>query len=246
MKRIMAFVSFLFLFVGFIYSGEVTWGFDWRTSNLGMVLGELSLPITEQFMYEDAWGKLTETTDYTLGKDVNPFMRRGSFVFGKDFFLYKKQVSLGFELNTGFVLRNLNIFQQDIYEPKSEDEQPWEDEHESDETKIIIPVNIVIITKYKFDIGKESKVWLRPYGGIGAGLNSSIFIKSIQIVDENDINIGEINYTYSGVIIAVVGADLFFFQKKIGVFIEFRYINPLGKGRNFRKQTTLGIGLRFI
>ena len=245
MKRIMAFVSFLFLSIGFIYSLEVTLGLDWRTSNLGMVLGELPLPITEQFMYEDAWGKQTATTDYTLGKDVNPFMRRGSFVFGMDFFLYKKQVSLGFELNAGFVPRDINIFHKSIYEPISESEQPWEDEHESDETKIIIPVNFVIITKYKFDIVKESVGWLRPYVGIGGGLNSSIFIESIQIVDERNINIGETSYTYSGAIIAVVGADIFF-SKKTGVFIEFRYINPLGEGRNFRKQTTLGMGLRFF
>ena len=246
MKKLGIFFFILFASITFIYSGEVTLGFGWRSSSNGMVLGELSLPISVKNTHEDDYGIQTYTYDYSLKSDINSFSRRGYFVFGMDFFLYKKQLSLGFELNAGLIMRDITMFSSYKYEPKNEYDQPMTDEYTYDDKRIIIPANFFVISKYKFDTIKKSVGWLRPYIGVGGGLNSSIFIEKISIYDENSNDeIGEKDFAYSGAFLVLVGADLFF-SKKTGIFIEFRYIKPLSEGRYFRDQAVIGIGFRFI
>lgn len=248
MKRIMVFLLFLFVSMGVVYSGEVTLGLGWRTSDSGMVLGEFSLPITIQRTdYYDEWEdesmRTISTEDYMLSREVSSLQRRAYFIFGMDFFLYKKQVSLGFELSAGFLQREMNVRSEQIIEVNDVvvDEFVYNDKY----TTTIIPVNFFLITKYKFDGIKKSIGWFRPYVGIGGGLNAAIFIDGIKEFDENNVEIGEKTFIYSGALLAIVGADLFF-SKKVGIFIEFRYVKPLSERENFRNQTTVGVGFRFI
>lgn len=248
MKRIMVFLLFLFVFVGFSYSGEVTFGSGWRISNSGMVLGEVSLPITTQrLLYYEEWEgesmRLTGIEDYVLSREINSLERRAYFIFGLDFFLYKKQVSLGFELSAGFLQRETNVHSRYIEEMN--DVVIYEDVYDEKTSTTIIPANFFLITKYKFDGIKKSIGWFRPYVGIGGGLNAAIFIDGIETFDENDVAIGEKTIIYSGALLAIVGADLFI-SKKVGIFIEFRYVKPLSEGENFRNQMTVGVGFRFI
>ncbi len=243
MKRIMVFLLFLFVSMGVAYSGEVTLGLGWRISNSGIVLGEFSLPITTQMIdYYDEWeGESMRTInirDYTLSREVSSFLRQAYFIFGMDFFLYKKQVSLGFELSAGFLQREMNMRYEYVTEVNDiiVDEFVFNDEH----TTTIIPANLFVLMKYKFSGAK-----IRPYLGLGGGLNAAIFLDGIEEFDENNIEIGEKTFIYSGALLAIVGVDLFF-SKKVGIFIEFRYIKPLSQGENFRNQTTVGVGFRFI
>lgn len=248
MKRIMVFLLFLFVSMGVAYSGEVTLGLGWRTSNSGMVLGEFSLPRPTQLTeYYDEWEgeswRTISTEDYMLSREISSFQRRAYFIFGIDFFLYKKQVSLGFELSAGILRREINGHFEYITEVNDVVVDKSVDDYEY--TTTIIPANLFLITKYKFDGIKKSIGWFRPYVGIGGGLNAAIFIDGIIEFDENDVEIGEKTFIYSGALLAIVGADLFF-SKKIGIFIEFRYVKPLSEGENFRNQTTVGVGFRFI
>lgn len=249
MKRIIMLLLLLFISTNFIYSVEVTLGFGWRISDSGMVLGELSFPFTnyriiEEGDHDGSWFRASETSNYTLSEEINLFQRRAYFIFGMDFFLYKKQVSLGFELSAGYLKRNNKIHTRNIAEVV--DEYIIYDETSEDEREItIIPANFFLIAKYKFDSIKNRVGWFRPYIGVGGGLNAVVFIDAIEIFDENDINIGEKVFTHSGALLAMVGFD-FLFSQKAGAFIEFRYIKPLSEGKNFRDQSTFGIGFRFI
>lgn len=242
MKRIIVFLLFLFVSMGVAYSGEATLGLGWRTSDSGMVLGEFLLPLTTQRTYYDEWEgesmRSISTEDYTLSREVSSFQRQACFIFGMDFFLYKKQVSLGFELSAGFLQREMNVRFEQITEVNDVvvDEFVYDDKY----TTTIIPANLFVLMKYKFSDAK-----IRPYLGLGGGLNAAIFINGIEEFDENDIEIGEKTFIYSGALLAIVGADLFF-SKKVGIFIEFRYIKPLSQGENFRNQATVGVGFRFI
>lgn len=247
MKRIMVFLLFLFVFVGFTYSGEVTLGLGWRTSNSGMVLGEFSLPITTQRIDYYEWDSESQrdisTNDYMLSREINSLQRRAYFIFGMDFFLYKKQVSLGFELSAGFLKREVNLRSEYIAEMN--DVVVDEIVFNSLYTTTIIPANFFLVTKYKFDGIKKSIGWFRPYVGIGGGLNAAIFIDGIIESDENGVETGEKTFICSGALLAIVGADLFIL-KKVGIFIEFRYVKPVSEGENFRNQMTVGVGFRFI
>ena len=242
MKRITVFFLFLFVSMGVAYSGEATLGLGWRISDSGVVLGEFPLPLTTQRTYYDEWeGESTRSInirDYTLSREASSFLRQAYFIFGMDFFLYKKQVSLGFELSAGFLQREMNMRYEYVTEVNDiiVDEFVFNDEH----TTTIIPANLFVLMKYKFSGAK-----IRPYLGLGGGLNAAIFLDGIEEFDENNIEIGEKTFIYSGALLAIVGVDLFF-SKKVGIFIEFRYIKPLSQGENFRNQTTVGVGFRFI
>jgi len=249
MKKLGLFFFILFASITFIYSGEVTLALGWRTSNSGLVLGEHSFPFSNTIIEEGEWeGHLfrnSQTRNYTSGEDVSLFQRRAYIVFGTDWFLYKKQVSLGFELSAGLLKRDYNV--RTRYVAEEVDVCIFNDEIcEDKKTTIIIPANLFLIAKYKFDSVKNSSGWIRPYIGMGGGLNSTVFLgDGITEFDENEVESGEKTFVYSGAFVAMIGTDLFF-SKKAGIFIELRYVKPLSEGRNFRDQMGIGIGFRFI
>lgn len=259
MKRLIAFLIVLFVSTAFIYSGEITLGFGWRTSDSGLVPGEYSLPFSWTTVFEqydpvwDEFSKETETRDYVLSKPFNPFLRRACVVFGADFFLYKKQVSLGFELNAGCVERKYDVLLQRILEINGNLIYDATDIWENNRT-IIIPINLFLNLKYKFDCIKKATGFLRPYIGIGGGVSAVILIDGLQGISESgtytiyeDITYdSEKIFNYSRAYLVLGGVDLFF-SKSVALFIEGKYIKLLDKGKNFRNQaTTVSVGFRFI
>lgn len=261
MKRLIVFLFVLFVSTAFIYSGEITLGFSWRTSDSGLVLGEHPLPFswtTTRENYKPEWDqyfKRIDSREYVLSESFNSFLRRAYVVFGADFFLYKKQVSLGFELNAGYIERKYNVLitgNMHIVAPGYEYKDEWQDLYKDNKTRII-PINLFLNLKYKFDCVKKSVAWLRPYVGIGGGVSATIIIGEIQGIcesgtyrDESEITCyNEKNFVYSKTFLTLVGVDLFF-SKSVGIFIEGRYTKLLDKGKNFRDQVTVGVGFRFI
>lgn len=245
MKKGMLFLSILLISVGLMYSTEITLGFGWRISDSGLVLGENSFPLTVYRVLEEGeWeGKLhrTSETQHYMKKGINSFQRQGYILFGIDFGLYKR-VGLGFELNAGYLTREYRESVRRLAEVVDE----YTIYDETYEVEVVptrvIPINLSLVVKYKHRIR-----WLRPYLGIGGGLGATVFIDGLDdSLKGSDVeNMREKIVIYSGTFLAVVGVDIFF-SKKVGIFLELKYVNPLSKGKNFREQMTLGIGYRFI
>jgi len=189
MKRIIMLLILLFISTDFTYSVEVTLGLRGRISDSGLVLGEYSFPFSwsriEEY-HDPVYGvfRQTETRDYTLARTTDSFQRRASFVLGLDFFLYNKQVSLGFELSAGYFERENKVFLKAVTEIDGDIVDEGTDEYTS--KTAIVPINFFVVTKYKFDSIKKSAGWLRPYVGIGGGLSATIFSNGILEFDEND------------------------------------------------------------
>ncbi len=246
MKRVIIFLPIFLVSVALAYPTEITLGFGWRISNSGLVLGENSFPLTvnriEQYESEGELWRFSEIQHY-LKDDINVFLRRFYIVLGIDFRLYER-LSLGFELNVGYVNRKYRESIRHIAEVV--------DEHiiydETSEIEVmptrIIPVNFFLVPKYKFN---RIRGWLSPYFGIGGGIGATVFIDGLDdSLKESDVeNLREETVVYSGTFLSVVGVDIFF-SKKVAVFIELKYMKPLRKGKNFREQTIIGIGFRFI
>lgn len=242
MKRIIVLFLFLFVFVSFS-SAEVMLALGWRLSDSGLVLGEYALPCSLSRVieyFDPVYGtfRQTKTTRYTTDGNINLFQRRAYLVFGIDWFVYKKQLSLGFEVNAGFLKRRhsaritekLEINEQLIYEETREEK----------DTTTIIPANLFLLLKYKF-----SSTRIRAHLGIGGGLNSTIFLNGITEFDENSTETGEKTFTYSGTLVGLAGIELFF-SGKTAIFLELRYFKPITQGKNFRDQIVLGTGFRFL
>lgn len=253
MKRLIVFFLVLFVSVGFISAADVTLGFGWRVSDQGLVLGEQPMPYTiewnEEFMYNDVLWRYNDKIDAVLVERISSIYRKGYFVFGVDFNLYKGW-TLGFELNAGFISREFEVIRtSEIYGDglvAIVDGVEYYNHYKGVTSYLqsgkIIPVNFFLATKYKFDCVKKATGFLRPYLGVGAGLNLSIFIG--DWVPTLGGGFAEKGFAYSETVIAMVGMDLFF-SKSVGIFVEGRYIKPLKDGLNFREQVVLVAGFRF-
>lgn len=256
MKRIIAFFLVLFFVsVKFVSAIDFTLGFGWRMSDKGFVLGEQPIPLFSQ--YEDEYGKSRyfQKMDNILTEKVSSFQRKGYLILGMDFSIYKG-LSLGFEASAGFIERKFEqIYVFEIYGEgivAYKEGKPvynhYKDDRKTAQATTIVPINFFLALKYRFQSIKKATGFLRPYIGIGAGLNATLFtgdgVMRLENIGSYKYLEGE-GFVHSEAIVAMIGVDLFFL-KRVGIFIEGKYIKPLKDKANFRKQIVLVTGFRFI
>ena len=254
MKRLMVFFLVLFVSVGFVSAIDFTLGFGWRTSDKGFVLGEQPVPFFSQYEHESGESRYFQKIDNILTEKPSSFQRKGYFIVGMDFSIYKG-LSLGFEVSAGFIERKfeeISVFEIHgeglvAYTDGKNYYDYYKDERKTAKATTIIPINFFLVVKYRFQSIKKATGFLRPYIGIAAGLNATKFTGDsvVRLEHVGGYKYLEESFVYSGAVVTMIGVDLFFL-KRVGIFVEGKYIKPLKDEPNSREQIVLGIGVRFI
>lgn len=242
----LAFVVLVFAFPVFADSREdieVTLGFGWRNSDrdLAMIenyIGDSAFPFTvvirDEEVLEHVYKGHYVTLDYYNAADVSlvkrttDFHKRGSFVFGVDFPLYKELI-FGFELNVGFMERKIKMFHVDkctAVDKPSYYSYNYDKKYELNSREIIIPINFFLKAKYKFEQVKDATRFLRPYVGIGGGITTAINFAD-RLIGDQFTQLPDEKIGVYGFGVGMAGIDLWI-TKKLAVFSEARFVKMFG------------------
>lgn len=211
---------------------EVTLAFGWRNSDreLGMIenyIGDNSFPFTIVFrewckpMYDEiVYHK--EWAEFNLIKTHSLFQKRAKFVFGLDFDIYKG-FTLGIELNVGFMKRKIKEIRKFKHVWLTVPDSVWNINREEKiiHQEMIIPINIFLSTKYKFEQIKDLTGFLRPYIGIGGGIVTAINWDD-QFIGHRISQLPDERIVVRGIGIGIAGLDLWI-TKKFAIFGEARF-----------------------
>jgi len=148
-------------------------------------------------------------------------------VLGLDFSLYKG-TTLGFELNVGFMERKIKAVRKLEHIWLTVPDSIWNryEERETDYQEIIIPINLFLNVKYKFEQVKDLTGFLRPYIGCGGGISTAVNF-SDRLIGTQFFQLPDEKIGINGIGVGMVGIDLWIF-KKLAVFGEARYVKVFG------------------
>ncbi|MFW6131100.1 MAG: hypothetical protein ACOC5F_00695 [Candidatus Aminicenantaceae bacterium] len=219
---------------------EVTLGFGWRNSdrNLNFIenyTSDSSFPFTvvirdEQVleqMYKDIYATLDyyHSADVSLIKRTTNFGKRGSFMFGLDFPVYKG-FNLGFEFDFGVIDRKVKMLHRDTCKRIDIGDRPsfynYDKTYTLTSREIIIPINFFLDAKYEFERVKDLTGFLRPYIGIGGGIVTAINWDD-RLIGAQFYQLPNEKIGINGIGVVVVGVDLWI-TKKLAMFGEARYV----------------------
>jgi len=213
---------------------EVTLGFSWRNSDRGLTMienyiSDSSFPFTivlEEWLKKPYgwWVHHKKWSEFSLIKTHNRFHKRAQFVFGVDFLL-SKELAFGFELNVGLMERKIKEVRKL--------EHIWVDRiptfgynrHEKDEItyeEMIIPINLFLNVKYKFEQLKNATGFLRPYIGCGGGIITAVNFDD-RLIGSQFPQLPDEKIKINSIGVGMAGIDLWIF-KKLAVFGEARYV----------------------
>lgn len=192
---------------------EVTLAFGWRVSGQGLVIGEPIYPYVERYS-DDHW--VYENT-HSLVRPAPSLERRGYLALGLDWRLYKGW-TLGFEINAGFISEEAQV--TNSYYPNAGSTETYESEEAefSWPYKVtIVPINVLLLTKYKFEAVRKATGFIRPYIGAGGGIGASLTFYD-----------GGISVMHCGKVAGVFGVDIFFGSKTAtAIFVEAGYVKDI-------------------
>ena len=257
-KKLMIVLFGLVVLIGFMPKDiqadtEVTFGFEWKNSFHDVILRDYSFPFT--LVFEDKFGKwydyyyyLKKFADFDLVKESSRFQRGARFMFGLDFSVYKG-LTLGFELNAGVIERRIKEVHKKIhfrtFDPNPPDENDprfrrIEIEEERVNKEIVIPVNLLVDIKYKFEAVRKATGFLRPYIGCGGGITTAINF-SDQFIGQKISQLPKEEIYFSGIGVAMAGIDVWV-TKKFAIFGEVRFVKTF---KNKREYVAYVAGFRF-